>query len=54
MSMEPALAALSGILFLGEHLTAVQWMALFSIIAASIGSTLTLKRETQITSIDVN
>ncbi|MCT4710884.1 threonine/homoserine exporter RhtA [Enterobacteriaceae bacterium H11S18] len=54
MSMEPGLAALSGMLFLGEHLTLVQWLALLSIIAASIGSTLTLKRETQITSVDVN
>ncbi|MEW7314202.1 threonine/homoserine exporter RhtA [Buttiauxella gaviniae] len=54
MSMEPGLAALSGMLFLGEHLTLVQWLALLSIIAASIGSTLTLKRETQITPIDVN
>ncbi|WP_455427490.1 threonine/homoserine exporter RhtA [Dryocola sp. LX212] len=54
MSMEPGLAALSGMLFLGEHLTLVQWIALLSIIAASVGSTMTLKRETQITSIDVN
>ncbi|MNC33567.1 Threonine/homoserine exporter RhtA [compost metagenome] len=54
MSMEPGLAALSGMLFLGEHLTLVQWLALLSIIAASIGSTLTIKREPQITSVDVN
>lgn len=54
MSMEPGLAALSGMLFLGEHLTLVQWLALMSIIAASIGSTLTLKRETQIKSVDLN
>lgn len=54
MSMEPGLAALSGMLFLGEHLTLVQWLALLSIIAASIGSTLTIKREAQITSVDVN
>lgn len=54
MSIEPGLAALSGMLFLDEHLTGVQWLALLSIIAASIGSTLTLKRETQIKSIDIN
>ncbi|WP_435954451.1 threonine/homoserine exporter RhtA [Dryocola sp. BD626] len=54
MSMEPGLAALSGMLFLGEHLTLVQWMALLSIIAASAGSTLTQKRETQIKSVDIN
>jgi inner membrane transporter RhtA len=54
MSLEPALAALSGMLFLGEHLTLVQWLALLSIIAASAGSTLTLKREAQIKSVDIN
>lgn len=54
MSMEPGLAALSGMLFLGEHLTLVQWLALLSIIAASAGSTLTQKRETQIKSVDIN
>jgi len=54
MSMEPGLAALSGMLFLGEHLTLVQWLALLSIIAASVGSTLTLKRETQIKTVDIN
>lgn len=54
MSMEPGLAALSGMLFLGEHLTLVQWLALLSIIAASAGSTLTTRRETQITSVDIN
>lgn len=44
MSMEPAIAALSGILFLGEHLLLTQWLALFCIIAASLGATLTAKR----------
>lgn len=43
MSMEPAIAALSGILFLGEHLMLEQWLALFCIITASIGATLTVK-----------
>ncbi|AIA71583.1 putative membrane protein [Pectobacterium atrosepticum SCRI1043] len=43
MSMEPAIAALSGILFLGEHLAFIQWMALMFIIIASIGATLTIK-----------
>ncbi len=54
MSMEPALAALSGMLFLGEHLTLVQWLALLSIIAASAGSTLTLRKEPQIKSVEIN
>ncbi|EKK4082255.1 threonine/homoserine exporter RhtA [Cronobacter dublinensis] len=54
MSMEPALAAFSGMLFLGETLTLVQWLALLSIIIASIGSTLTLRRETQLKSLDID
>lgn len=43
MSLEPAMAALSGILFLGETLTLVQWMALLAIIIASAGAALTLR-----------
>ncbi|PWC11557.1 threonine/homoserine exporter RhtA [Brenneria corticis] len=43
MSMEPAIAAVSGLLFLSEHLSFVQWMALIFIIIASIGATLTIK-----------
>ncbi|MCM2131353.1 EamA family transporter [Larsenimonas rhizosphaerae] len=41
MSLEPAVAALSGLLFLGELLTLVQWLAIVSIMVASIGTTLT-------------
>ncbi|AEF44605.1 protein of unknown function DUF6 transmembrane [Serratia sp. AS12] len=48
MSLEPAMAALSGMLFLNEHLTLVQWLALAAIIAASMGSTLTIKSKPQI------
>jgi inner membrane transporter RhtA len=48
MSLEPALAALSGMLFLNEHLTTVQWLALAAIIAASMGATLTIKPKPQI------
>lgn len=54
MSMEPALAAVAGIVFLGETLTVIQWLALAAIIAASMGSTLTLRRESQINNVDVN
>ncbi|AIR65743.1 threonine/homoserine exporter RhtA [Cedecea neteri] len=54
MSLEPGLAALSGMLFLGEHLTLTQWLALLCIIAASVGSTLTMKREAQIKNVDIN
>ncbi|EMA9476352.1 threonine/homoserine exporter RhtA, partial [Escherichia coli] len=37
MSMEPALAAVSGMIFLGETLTPIQLLALGAIIAASMG-----------------
>ncbi len=54
MSMEPALAAISGMMFLGETLTLVQTLALCSIIAASMGSTLTMRPEPKIHKIDLN
>ncbi|ELY4320702.1 threonine/homoserine exporter RhtA [Cronobacter turicensis] len=54
MSMEPALAAFTGMIFLDETLTLVQWLALLSIIIASVGSTVTLRRETQIKSLDID
>lgn len=54
MSMEPALAALSGMVFLGETLTATQTLALGAIIPASMGSTLTMRRETKIQKVDIN
>ena len=41
MSMEPALAALSGLIFLHEAHTHGQWLALACIIAAALGATLT-------------
>ena len=41
MSLEPAVAALCGLLFLGEHLTVAQWLAVVLVIAASAGATLT-------------
>ena len=53
MSMEPALAAMSGIIFLGESLTVTQTFALAAIIAASMGSTLTLRKEPEIKSIKI-
>lgn len=54
MSMEPALAALSGMVFLGETLTATQTLALGAIIQASMGSTLTMRRETKIQKVDIS
>ena len=43
MSMEPGIAALSGLIFLGELLTTPQWFALGAIILASAGATLTTR-----------
>ncbi|MCO8195461.1 threonine/homoserine exporter RhtA [Enterobacter hormaechei] len=54
MSMEPALAAISGMIFLGETLTLVLTLALCSIIAASMGSTLTMRPEPKVEKIDLN
>lgn len=53
MSMEPAMAALSGMIFLGETLALHQVLALMAIIIASMGSTLTLRRKSKIKEIDV-
>lgn len=44
MSLEPAIAALSGFIFLGEHLLWTQWLALATIISASIGCTVTTQQ----------
>lgn len=41
MSLDPALGALSGLYFLGEKLTLIQWAAIASIMAASAGSAAT-------------
>lgn len=40
MSIEPALAAVSGLVLLGERLAARQWIAIAAVIAASAGTTL--------------
>jgi inner membrane transporter RhtA len=41
MSLEPAAAALAGLLVLGESLRALQWLALVCVVAASVGATRT-------------
>jgi len=41
MSLEPAVAALCGLVVLGEHLTPSQWLAVGLVIAASVGATVT-------------
>ena len=45
MSLEPAIAALSGLIFLGETLLWTQWLALATIISASVGCTVTTQRK---------
>ena len=47
MSLEPAIAALSGFVFLGEQLLWTQWLALATIITASIGCTITTQKAKQ-------
>ncbi len=54
MSMEPAMAAFSGILFLDEMLTPTQWLALVAIIAASAGSTLTVQKKDKLRAIKMD
>ena len=44
MSLEPAVAALAGLVFLHEVLSPPQWLAVALVIAASTGSTLTSRR----------
>lgn len=55
MSLEPAMAAFSGMLFLGETLTGLQWLALLAIIIASAGSTLTMRpKKSQLNSVELS
>ncbi len=41
MSLEPAIAAFAGLLFLNEHLLPLQWFAMLLIMLSSLGSSLT-------------
>ena len=43
-SMEPAVAALLALALLGEYLSAIQWLAIALIVAASVGSSVTAQR----------
>jgi inner membrane transporter RhtA len=47
MSLEPAVAAMVGLAFLHEVLSATQWLAITLVIAASAGSTLTSPRSSE-------
>lgn len=44
MSLEPAAAALAGMIIIGEFLRPTQWLAVGCIVAASIGTTSVLRR----------
>jgi inner membrane transporter RhtA len=44
MSLEPAVAAVAGLVFLREQLTVTQWLALVLVSAASAGAALTARR----------
>lgn len=46
MSVEPAIAAVLGMVFLKEHLNTLQWLAILCVISASIGSTLGSRNST--------
>jgi inner membrane transporter RhtA len=52
MSLEPAVAALSGLLFLGQHLRAFEWAAVASVMVASLGTTATSRSEEAVEMID--
>jgi inner membrane transporter RhtA len=41
LSAEPAIGALMGLMLLGEHLTATQWLAIGAIIASTVGAAMT-------------
>ncbi|QTH73692.1 DMT family transporter (plasmid) [Pseudoalteromonas xiamenensis] len=44
MSLEPAIAAIAGLLILGEILSFWQWLAILMVIIASLGSSITAKQ----------
>lgn len=50
VSLEPAMGALLGLLFLGERLSAFQWSAIGAVIVASMGAVLTA-REARVESV---
>jgi inner membrane transporter RhtA len=45
MSLEPAFAAMSGLLFLGQHLRWREWIAVGCVMVASIGATRGARRD---------
>ncbi len=45
MSLEPAVAAVAGLVLLGEHLKPVQWAAVCCVVVASVGATRSARPE---------
>jgi inner membrane transporter RhtA len=45
MSVDPAFAALFGLMFLNERLSGMQWVAIILIIGASVGTTVTVQQK---------
>jgi inner membrane transporter RhtA len=52
MSLEPVMAALSGLLFLGQHLRVLEWVAVGCVMVASVGATSTAKSGEPVEMID--
>lgn len=44
LSLEPAIAALAGVVLLSEHLSLIQWLAIVAIIVAAAGTALSVRR----------
>jgi len=45
MSLEPAAGALSGMIFLHEYLSVLEWLAVFLVVVASAGAAITRKKQ---------
>lgn len=46
MSLEPAVGAFAGLIFLGEHLTGIQWIAIGCVMIAAFGSSASVSATT--------
>lgn len=46
LSVEPAIAAIAGVVLLGEQLSALQWLAIVAIMVAAAGTALSVRRPT--------
>ncbi|HVT63650.1 MAG TPA: EamA family transporter [Mycobacteriales bacterium] len=52
MSLEPAMGALSGLVFLGQHLRLLEWVAVACVMVASVGATSTSDSDEPVEMID--